>query len=170
MGVAPQFQIALAATFLKGHALTWWVRRGLEAAQGQHTPVTTLVEFFAAVKQQFVPLEGRQVARDRLAKLTQRTSVANNSEEFNKIVLGIPGMTEDEKINRYTKGLKLGPRKEVMPRQCTSLQECMLIANRMDSILWVTRGFGSGNQGQASTADTATPMELGAAQREFRGN
>lgn len=33
-----------------------------------------------------------------------RSSVAAYSEEFTKLILCIPGMMEDEKIDRYTRG------------------------------------------------------------------
>lgn len=169
-GVAPQFQVALAATFLKGPALTWWVDRNSRVAQGTVAPCTTMDEFVLAVRTHFVLMEGKLVARDKLAKLTQKTFVAAYSEEFIKLVLSIPGMTEDEKIDSFTRGLKPGTRKEVMLRQCASIQECMANANRVDSILWSTHSFGSISNHQSSVGDTATPMELGVAQREFSGD
>lgn len=41
------------------------------------------------------------MARDRLAKLTQQTTVSAYNGEFLKTVLTIPGITEQEKLDKY---------------------------------------------------------------------
>lgn len=114
-----------------------------------------------AVRIYFVFMEGKLVVRDKLVKLIQKTFVAVYSEEFIKLVLSISGMTEDEKIDSFIRGFKSGIRKEVMFRQCVSIQECMVNVNRVDFILWLIYSFGFIFNYQLSVGDTVIFMELG---------
>lgn len=63
-GVAGQFQVTLASTYLKSSAYTWWVERERAAAAGTLPAMTNMDEFVAALKLQFVPLEGKHVAQE----------------------------------------------------------------------------------------------------------
>lgn len=168
-GVDDGYQVALAATFLKAGALLWRVERQTLVTQGVLPACTNIDEFLAVIKAHFVLLEGRHIARDKLAKLTQRSSVAAYSDAFLWLTLSIPGITEKEKIDRYIRGLKLEPRCEVLVEQVQTLQEAMVITDKVDSIVWgARRVVPVSNEGSAG--DTATPMELGVVQPEFQGN
>lgn len=105
-GVAPQFQVALATSYLEGQALLWRSQREESVRQDVLLACTNLDALLLVLKQHFIPLEGRLVARDKLARLSQRTSITAYNEAFLKLVLSIPGMAEDEKVDRYTRGLK----------------------------------------------------------------
>lgn len=54
-GVAAQFQVALASTYLKGAAYTWWVEREKAVVAGIVPAITNMDEFVDVVKLQFVP-------------------------------------------------------------------------------------------------------------------
>ncbi len=47
-----------------------------------------------------------KVARDKLAKWKRLTHVATFNDDFEKIILGIRNISIEERIDRYTRGLK----------------------------------------------------------------
>lgn len=116
------------------------------------------------------------MAQDKLSRLVQTTSVAAFSEEFLNLVLCIPDMTEREKIHLFICGLKAGTRKEVMIRQCQTLDEAMVVADKVDFVYAEVRGWRRGNvnvgHGMVGSAGHTgpTPMELGQTRQEFCGN
>lgn len=117
----------------------------------------------SGVYAQFVPVESWQVARDKLARLNQRTSVATYNEEFTSLMLSIPDMTEQDRVDKYVRGLKLGPKKEVMIRRCKTLADAMATADRVDAVFYSVRNWGrpSVATSAGNNADGPTPMELG---------
>jgi hypothetical protein len=56
--------------------------------------------------QTFYPADKARAARDKLAKWPQLKSVHVYSQSFLEIILDIPKIKEDEKIDRYARGLK----------------------------------------------------------------
>lgn len=60
---------------------------------------------------------------------------ADYTEQFLNLVLSIPDMLEEEKVDKYARGLKLAIRKEVLLWQCTTLDDAMAVADKMDAIL-----------------------------------
>lgn len=131
--------------------------------EGTVEAFATLEEFLARVCAHFVPLDSKQTGRDKLAKLVQTGSVAAYSEIFLRTVLSILGITEDEKVDRFTRGLKPAAQREVWLRDCQTLEEAMRVASRVDATY---RAYGRGRT--FNEADGHTPMELGQTQ-EFRG-
>lgn len=176
VGATAEQHILLATTILGGAALTWWLQREDAVAHSTATRYVNLDQFFDGLSAQFVPREGWQVAQDKLSRLVQTTSVAAFSEEFLNLVLCIPDMTEREKIHLFTRGLKASTRKEVMVRQCQTLDEAMVVADRVDTVYAEICGWRRGNvsmgksTGGSSGHTGATPMELGQAKQEFRGH
>lgn len=157
------------------------MRREACVEQGLIAACQDLEQLFAGLKAQFRPIDAWQVARDKLARLVQHTSVASYIEEFLALMLCIPDMTEQDRVDRFVRGLKIGPRKEVMVRRCQTLDEAMAVADRTDAVFYAARswnrptGMGGGatgnDGGNGGTAggDESTPMELGQARLEFQG-
>lgn len=106
---------------------------------------------------------GYHTARDRLATLVQKTSVVAYIEEFLTVVLAISSMTEEEKVDKFTRGLRGQVHREVQVRQYNTLQDAMTLATRVDSMFikqgWQARGRGA--EGRTGVADESVPMELG---------
>lgn len=98
--------------------------------------------------------------------------------EFFKTVFVISGMIEQEKLDRYVQGLKVGSRKEVWVRQCKILREVMVVVDRVDVIYYEFRGWGRTGGGIINTiCNTGTgvmggtaSMELGQVRQYFQGN
>ena len=74
------------------------------------------------------------MARDKLARLRQRTSVQDYTQRFYSITLDIPNITEEECIDRYIRGLKPRVAREVELRGLNVLDEIVVAAQRFDSI------------------------------------
>ena len=119
---------------------------------------TTWEEFEKALYQEFIPFDSVQRARDRLRKLYQKTSISAYLSEFRNIALTIPGMIEDEQVDRFCQGLKPQIRLEVMKYGARTMSDASRIALNVDSAL-----FGAGmlrfqpRQGSFGP----TPMDIG---------
>lgn len=133
-------QVRCAAMYLKGLALLWWLQREEQVARGEAAPFMTLDDFVGGVRHQFAPVHARVAARDLLATLVQKTMVAAYIEVFLTVVLAIPGMTEEENIDKFTRRLRGQAPWEVRVRQCNTLQEAMILATRVDSV-FIERGW-----------------------------
>jgi hypothetical protein len=95
-------------------------------------------EFKALIGAHFKPINSVKAARDKLANHRQTRSVQEYTYRFRQIILEIPSMSEDEKLDRFTRGLKPQTRNEVELREPSSLDELVRIAERFDSISFQT--------------------------------
>jgi hypothetical protein len=120
----------------------------------------------------FMPIDRADTARDRLAVARQREkdSVAAYTTYMRQLFLAIPGISEDEKIDRYKRGLLSHLQKEVILKKPSTLEEAIIIATRYDAL---RHTLGKGNYERErhfkgpSTHRSAEhrkddPMELGA--------
>jgi len=96
--------------------------------------ITDWRSFKNALTEQFKPVNAVKTARDKLASIKQVKSVQEYSANFRSLVLEIPGITEDEKIDRFSRGLKDNVRLEVELREPATLNEAIKVADRYDTI------------------------------------
>lgn len=95
-------RIILAVSLLRDAALVWW-RSIYELAEKP----ATWEEFKYAAVNAFEPVNPAESARDRLASLRQSGSVRTYAYLFRSIAMSIPGITDDEKKDRFIRGLKV---------------------------------------------------------------
>lgn len=124
-------RINYAAALLRGPAATWW--RTLRLITPENVPVTWDA-WKAALEKQFVSLNPTKVARDRLVTCRQTTSVRDYTHRFNLLVLEIPGMTEEERVDKCLRGLKPYVRREVEFRDPSDLAQASAMAERLDAL------------------------------------
>ena len=74
-----------------------------------------------------------KIARDKLAKWRQIKNLAPFNEDFQKILLEIPLITIEEKIDRYARGLKPFIWMELSTREQNSLTGLMRDEERVES-------------------------------------
>ena len=134
-------------------AATWWYT--LVASNG--APVVW-EEFKNAVTQEFVPFDSVQRSRDKLRRLTQRFSVAAYLAEFRNVILTIPHMTEDEKVDRFCQGLKPQIRLEVMKAGARTMNDASRIALNVDAALF---GAGAFSYTPYRSPSGPVPMDIG---------
>jgi hypothetical protein len=126
-------QVDYAASLLRGSALLWY-RMELRRLPGAARPYDTWMEFSAALKTQFVPVNQTRRARDRLAECRQTTAVRRYIDMFSSISLEIDDLDATEQLDRFIRGLKPIVRREVELRAPRTFLEACTIAERVDTI------------------------------------
>jgi hypothetical protein len=160
------------AILLRGAALTWW-RTVHDSPSQPRTPL----EFAAALEAAFATINPVKTARDQLATIRQRKSVRDYAAQFRQITVFIPNITDDEKKDRFIRGLKPKVMEEVVMKDPATFADAVMMAERYDTIAFQLSRTGRPNQPPHSfyfreisnsngrgnhAADTASPMELGA--------
>jgi L-lactate utilization protein LutC len=89
-------------------------------------------EFEQAVLKQFQIDDESRLARDAIAKLSQKNTVQNYTQNFRSLMLKIPDMSEAEASDKYIRGLKPEVSKEVLLRDPKTFNEIIKTAERFD--------------------------------------
>jgi hypothetical protein len=158
--VIPSEQVLFAVTLLRGHALTWW--------QSLHESLrpNTWELFKSAMIAYHQPTSAVIASRDALARLTQRTSVRQYVQEFKELALNIPNFSDDERLDRFKRGLKNDVRLQVALANPSTFDDAVNVASQVDDILFAHRRprqlEGFNHNLNSNRSSTATPMELGA--------
>ena len=118
-------KIVFADALLRGDALVW--RRTTVAPM-------TWDEWKALLISAFQPVNPIETARDRLARLCQTTSVSAYAAIFRTVTLLIPTITDDEKKDRFIRGLKPKLMNEVKVKAPPNFNEAVKLAVRLDSL------------------------------------
>ncbi|KAJ9534015.1 hypothetical protein QJQ45_027117 [Haematococcus lacustris] len=152
-------RIVYVATLLSGHALLWY--------RSSVSSFTSWTCFVAAFERQFAPVNRLRHARDRLAALTQTSSVRRYLGEFTALCLEVTGLSPAEQLDRFIRGLKPSVRRELELREPTSFSEASTIADRVDAISYSTSTSRSSYRPPSTPRPprpetAAVPMELDA--------
>jgi len=146
-------RVAFATTLLKGNAANWWfmlVQAGQAPGQWEN--------FKIALRSEFVPQDSERRNRDKLRNLRQTTSVSGYLTTFRNLVIGIPGMNEDEKLDRFCSVLKNVVKLEVLKANPADLNAASQIALNVDSAFY---GAGMFNRSSFGGGAGPQPMEIG---------
>jgi Retrotransposon gag protein len=114
------------------------------------------------VRTEFVPQGSLRQARDRLRKLYEKSSVANYKSEFRNIALTIPGITEEEQLDRFCQGLKPELKLEVPKGSVNNMNEAVRVSLNVDSAMYEVRPhirFRNSFQSSGGAGASPTPME-----------
>jgi Retrotransposon gag protein len=103
----------IAGTFLEGSAQLWHEGR----TKGNLVDMNDWELFKKDIAAHFEPVNSQKVARDALARLTQRTSAPQYCADFMHQFLRIPNMGQDDAIDVLVRGLKPNIRIEVDLRE-----------------------------------------------------
>ncbi|KAL1921114.1 uncharacterized protein VTP21DRAFT_10830 [Calcarisporiella thermophila] len=126
---APEhIKIPYAVALLRDDAAVWW-----EFRITRNTPYEKWEEFKNELICHFSPVNTEKQARDKLAISRQTRSAQEYSNEFRKIVLQIPNITEDELIDKYIRGLKPQTRGELEYREPPTFNDAVKIAVRYEA-------------------------------------
>ncbi len=159
----PTRKAAIAATFLEGDAITWWM-----SVMNQH-PNIEWDEFQTLVKARYVPVEAMKIARDKLYDIKQFKSVADYCSRFQTVCNVLVGeMNEVHTVSLFVGGLQPEIRKFVELNDPSTLVEAMSVAQRVEH---TNRGSARARQDNyrpnfrsnyfSSAPSTSVPMELG---------
>ena len=148
-------RVSFASTLLKGYAANWWymlVQSGQAPSQWD--------AFVAKVRIEFIPQDSVDRARDRLRSLRQRTSVTAYLNEFRNTVISIPGISEDEKLDKFVAGLKPEVMIDVRKSRPADLESAAQTALTVDSALFSTGMYAHSTFRSGSSSDPQ-PMDIG---------
>ena len=119
-------RIVFAGTALTGNAMTWYRAMRLEGS------VESWEDFQHSLKAHFYPIDPVKRARDQLHDLKQTTSVRDYTASFRHLIAIISSISEDEKLDRYIRGLKTRTRGEVELKEPESFDEACRLAEMID--------------------------------------
>lgn len=126
-------KVMIAALHLKGHAASWW--RDVTQLPHSQRP-STWNEFKRQIMQVYMPITREEVARDRLATAKQVNTLEQYVAYMRKLFYAIPNITEEEKLDRFKRGLKPHLQREVMlarPKP-TTFEDMIALAALHDSL------------------------------------
>jgi hypothetical protein len=155
-----EYRIAFAGTALTGNAMTWYRAMRIEGN------IKTWNDFKASLQAHFYPIDPVKHARDKLHHLTQTGSVRDYTAAFRHLVAIIGNMSEDEKLDRYVRGLKTRTRCQVELKEPDSFDEACRLAELID--VSNDRVFGGANHSRFAYLPSKPrrqgpePMDLGA--------
>ena len=139
IGIDDERKIKFSAALLRKQAALWYRQHLARVEAGFEQPFETWQQYKNALIDAFRPVNATQVARDRLARARQRTSVAEFVNELRNLQLHIPNITDDELLDRFMRGLKYAIQKELVIRSPGSFEEAVTIAERLDAITFSLR-------------------------------
>jgi hypothetical protein len=147
--------VQIASLFLRGQAAEWFRER----SKANQAP-RTWEEMKTALTQIYIPIGRDKVARDKLARTKQRVKDSLNAyvSYIRRLFLAIPGIDENEKVDRFVRGLKPELQKEVFLKEPTTFEEAVAIAAKYEAL----QGRVSLYTSSTRTSAGPTPMELGA--------
>lgn len=151
------YKISFADALLRDDALVW--RRTIDAP-------AMWDEWKAFIISAFQPINPTETARDSLARLRQTSSVRAYASLFRTVTLLIPTITDDEKKDRFIRGLKPKIMSDVKVKAPTTFDEAVQLAVRLDSLdTWRLPGaantFNSNGRQHYKTTHSV-PMEVDA--------
>jgi hypothetical protein len=177
-----QRRIDFAVTMLQGPALEWWRHTCMLDARGRPseeedvgatvttftTPLgavtrqrmarydrkpTTWPEFSEALLARFDLVNVSIVARNKLKKLRQLTSVQEYTRRFLALCAECDDLSEAEKRDRYFDGLKLPIQQTLVLHGVEDLPSMMALAERLDALQFQLRTRGAGDKKQLAAVD-----------------
>ena len=161
-GIQDPQRLRFAGAMLTGPALIWW--RTLLLDNANPNPVVTWDDFKAAISHQFKHVDSVKQARQLLRGLRQTATVSRYYTAFAQAALQIPGMTDDEKMDRFVTGLKPSIQREIMLRDPEDFKTIVKMAHKLDALA-TQRPFSepaiASSQTPSVPAPVPEPMEIG---------
>ena len=169
VGIVDEDQrIQYTGMLLRGAALAWY-----RSVRRENTVGATWAAFMASLRANFCPINATKRARDRLATMRQTGTLQEFVREFRSVCLEIPGMTDEEKLDRFMRALQTRLRSEVDIQEPKTLDKAVQLAERFDAIFRATGSGGHSFHRHASLSRASghrgrgpAPMELGYAGRQ----
>lgn len=165
-------KVSLAITYFRESALRWYQ---FVEQQRKGSPMTWQ-EFKVLMVQHFKASNTGAVIRNKLNSLRQLNSVATYNDLFNKLIIELPEVDVDTKIDMYRRGLKTDIHVQVCLSNPRTLEANQTVALNIDNVLSAARfqrrngqsfqgGFNPNSRYASSQAQSsgssAVPMELG---------
>ena len=171
-------RIQYAGLLLEGPAATWWTNVRETARLGLQAAPTTWAEFRTMLCNRFQPVTEEKLARQHLRKLAQNRTLQDYIDTFQDLVLKIPSMDEETKLDSFCFGLKPDCRLYVRQQDPHTLVDAIKCALRFQATIVEDRAAerAMGRKWQRNLAwgqerhgsGGPHPMELGNATVDMR--
>ncbi|CAI7729943.1 unnamed protein product [Closterium sp. NIES-54] len=122
-------RIRLAATLLRGPALEWIYNNNKIRGEGSWT------QFREALIQRFEPINSSYMARQQIHRHKQFGSVTQYTQQMESLFNRITDLTEGEKIQAYTEGLKMEVHRQVIAANYNNYRDLVSAAERFDALI-----------------------------------
>ena len=138
-------KIRLAGTYLRGHALTWFLNQWMPV-----NPNSDWQKFRTDFIAQYHPIEGSRFSRFRLAKEKQAGQPLQSYRDSFLTSLAIcpPTMTDEEKTTQYILGLDPEIRKWIVLQNPTNLDQAIALSLQYDTAEQESRRFNKSRPNQ----------------------
>jgi hypothetical protein len=127
-GLSDEQACAIAITYLTKDAHDWYI-----AFRNSNTSMQLWSILRETIAKRFNPLNKVKLARDKLSRWRQVKDVKTFNTDFLKILIDIPGISTDEQLDRYSRGLKPYVWSELCTTDYTNLEDLMRDAERVES-------------------------------------
>ena len=152
-------KILLSGMAFKKNAKTWYKSvRAPDVPEDER--INDWETFTCSLRQHFSHVDPSKLARDELASLKQTGSVRDYTAHFRQLCSTIRKIADEEKLDRYVRGLKYRIQKEVNLRNPITYLEATQIAERID--VTFDRAYHMSDDRPKSKP---TPMDLNAMER-----
>ncbi len=161
-GLGEVDKVRFGGVNLRGQAAAWWRDVGKTDARPKKWD-----DFVEELKRMFMPVARVQVARQKLANARQREkeNVTSYISYLRRLFLSIPKISEDEKVDRFIRGLSSQLQERVGDKldewdevgQVT-FEKAAAIAAKIEARL-VGRRHGNWRSSKGGESSGATPME-----------
>lgn len=124
--------VIYAGALLEGNAKTWFMAQQAQHGGALHAGWQSFDAFKAAFLAQFQEQFPADRARDRLANLRQKTSVALYAAEFQNLLIHLPHRDMGDNIHSFIRGLKPDIAKSVATLMPATLADAIDMAIKAD--------------------------------------
>lgn len=145
--------VPFAVMKLRDEAEEWWQQRSYRGSA-----ISEWHDFRKEIITEFRPLNATQQARDKLAVLHQTGTVIDYVAQFRGVRIQIPTMTDEEALDRFTRGLQDDIRAHVVTRFPATSEEAQRMALAYESARNIRHELLSNTT--LSRQDTRTPEYL----------
>lgn len=152
-----QDQLLYALSLLRGDAQLWYSQKKIYEAE--ELP-QNWDDFKVLLRKEFVPINSVIQARDKLASLVQGGSVTNYINEFRRLKLQIPDLSQGDALDRFIRGLAKVIRVAVRSRFPTTLSEAESLALAIEAASRDEEGFVAPPQQVVQPKVNYDPMDL----------
>ncbi len=150
--------VSVASSYLIGPAHEWWI---VHQTTNTGSTIDSWEKLKDALIARFETLNKEKLARDKLATWKQIKDVITFNEDFQRIILDISDISESEKIDRYSRGLKSYIWKELCTKDYDDLTVLMRDAQRVESAHKRLGGSYLKSYNSPSAEKQNDPMEIG---------
>lgn len=158
-------KILMSGMAFRKNAKTWY-----KSVRGPDVPEDERIHdwdtFVAILREHFSPVDPTKLARDELASLKQTGSVRDYTAHFRQLCSTIRKIADEEKLDRYVRGLKFRIQREVNLRNPTTYLEATQLAERID--ITFDRAYNMSDERPRERHNKPTPMDLNSMERGGR--